>query len=88
MIVKFFKTTNDIIPKPVLGESILYELGSPFDPKNPLSLYWLQCHSCGLVANLGSHDSVEIKEGLVTISPSLDCPKCPAHYWIKDGKVC
>ena len=87
MNVKFVKTTNDVIPKPVIGESVLYELTSPFNPDKPLSRYWLQCHECGLVANLGSHDSVEVKDGIVTISPSIDCPKCPAHYWIKQGKI-
>lgn len=86
MDVKFIQfPENDILPKGNIGESILYELSSCEDKS--LSRFWLQCHKCGLKANLGDHDSVEIKNGLVTITPSLDCPKCPAHYHIKNGKV-
>ena len=79
---------NDILPKGTIGESIVYELSSCFSDKL-LSRFWLQCHKCGLKANLGDHDSVEVIDGLVTISPSCDCPnaKCPAHYWIKNGIV-
>ena len=88
MQCKFIKTKNDVIPKAKPGESILYELSSPFDPNSTLSKFWLQCHQCGLVANLGSHDSVEVRDDIVTISPSIQCPKCPAHYYIKDGEIC
>jgi len=88
MKVKFIQfPEHDIIPKGIIGESTLYELLSPFDPKNEFSKFWLQCHKCGLTANLGSHDSIEIDNGNVTISPSIQCPKCPAHYWIKNGEV-
>lgn len=87
MIVKFVsRPEHDICPS-VKGEAILYEISSPFIPSKPFSKYWLCCHSCGLVGNLGDHDSVQVVDGLVTISPSIQCPKCPAHYWIKDGKV-
>ncbi len=90
MQVKFVKhPENDVIPprNPDIKSPIIYELASSFTDK-PNSKYWLRCHKCGLSANLGDHD-VTIKDGAVTINPSIMCPnsKCDAHYWIKDGQV-
>lgn len=88
---------NDIMPPTPSEEKwkqntyvpTLYELSGPFDPAHPNSKFWLRCHKCGLVANLGSHDLVEITDGLVTIHPSILCPRqsCGAHYFIKKGEI-
>ena len=87
MEVKFIKhPENDIIPKGEPGESVLIELSSPFNPDKPNSKYWLRCHECGKSANLSDHE-VQINNGIVNISPSIQCPICPAHYFIRDGKV-
>ena len=49
-------------------------------------VYWLRCYNCNLVANLSRHD-VSVQNARVTVSPSIQCPECPAHYYIKDGAV-
>lgn len=76
-------TPRDITP----SESILYEYPEPYHKESPLSKFWLQCFKCGIIANLGSHDVVEVIEGKVSISPSILCPRetCKNHYHIKNG---
>ena len=83
MKVKFVQfPKHDSIPKGIIGQSILYELSSPFDPNNEFSKFWLQCHKCGLTTNLGSHDSIELDDGKVTISPSSTEMETPLSAWI------
>lgn len=87
MKVKFVKhPPNDYLPPKIKGESILYELStiSPSEPPN--SKYWLRCHECGVSANLADHQ-VSIIHGIITISPSIQCPNCPAHYYIKNSEI-
>ena len=90
MNVKFVKHPENDICKKSIGESILYEISSPFIPDKPFSRFFLNCYKCGIVANLGDHDKVDVNDGVVTISPSILCPRasCKEHYFIKDGKVC
>lgn len=92
-----FHPENDSIPptpsefnwKTQTFESTLYELSSPFNPEHPNSRFWLRCFKCGIVANLGSHDQVDVKNGIITISPSILCPRqsCNNHYFIKNGEI-
>lgn len=91
MEVKFIQfPENDIAPMGKIGvptESIIYELKSNYTDK-PNSKFWLTCFKCGVTANLGDHD-VEIKDGKVTIFPSILCPReeCKKHYYIRNGVV-
>lgn len=51
--------------------------------------FWLHCYKCHILANLGEH-VVKIDEGkIVTLNPSVLCPRdsCKEHYWIKNGKI-
>jgi len=88
MEVKFILHPENDICKSVIGESIVYEISSPFIPEKPNSKYWLNCYKCGIVANLGDH-TVEIKEDIVTLTPSVLCARkdCPEHYYIKQGQI-
>ena len=56
-----------------------------------MTRYLLGCYKCGEVATLyGNKENghvVVVKESGLTISPSIGCPFCKAHYFIKDGKV-
>ena len=90
MEVKFVHHPENDICKGVIGESILYEIKSPFIPSKPYSKYFLNCYKCKIVANLGDHERVEIKDGVVSIWPSILCPResCKEHYFIKNGIVC
>lgn len=64
-------------------------------PEGKLNLYgliykwhdiWvLGCPRCGGSARL--QHTVEIKDGKVTINPSVGCPFCHAHYYVRNGKV-
>lgn len=45
----------------------------------------LGCPRCGAVLNL-QHE-VKVKNEKVTISPSVGCPHCRAHFYVRDGKV-
>jgi hypothetical protein len=47
----------------------------------------LGCPRCGRVAMLDRQHKVRIENGLVTIEPSIGCPFCHAHYFIRNGKV-
>jgi hypothetical protein len=91
MKVEYLKKEKDdyVLSKGITGRAILYELPEPFDPTHPLSRFWLNCYKCGIVANLGSHTSVEVKDGIVTINPSILCPRegCGAHYFITNGII-
>ncbi|MBL4817954.1 MAG: hypothetical protein JKY15_01805 [Deltaproteobacteria bacterium] len=89
MEVKFIHHPENDICKKSIGESILYEISSPFNPSKPHSRFFLNCYKCGIVANLGDHDKVEIKDGVVTIFPSILCPRdsCKEHYFITDGVI-
>lgn len=53
-------------------------------PDGPI--YVLGCPVCGKPAFLVDHN-IQIKDGKVTLNPSVVCPHCPAHYWVKDGKI-
>ena len=68
----------------------LFVYDEPFVTEKPNSRFWLRCHKCGLTANLGDHE-VKIENDLVTISPSISCPRtlptCAAHYYIKNSKI-
>lgn len=44
----------------------------------------LGCPVCGVVGNLSNH---EIDWDDLTISPSVVCPDCNAHYWVQGGKI-
>jgi len=79
---------NDYLPPRIIGEAVMYELVSSFEPEKPNSKYWLRCHKCGVSANLGDHEVI-INDGIITINPSIQCPneECNAHYWIKNGEV-
>ena len=47
---------------------------------------WLfGCPRCGVVMHL--QHKIEIKEGKPTISPSVGCSNCKAHFFVKEGKV-
>ena len=48
--------------------------------------FWLLgCPRCGKVATL--QHTVEVKDDVATINPSVGCPFCHAHYFVKEGKV-
>ena len=49
--------------------------------------HWLCCYKCGLLGSLGDH-SVFIVDTSVTVEPSILCPRCNEHYFIKKGVVC
>jgi hypothetical protein len=93
MKTTYKRVTNDfplITPsKNTPSESILYELDTPYHPEKPFSRFYLQCYQCGIIANLGDHDQVDVINGVVTISPSILCPResCKAHYFIKNGEI-
>lgn len=90
MKVKFVKHPENDICKKAIGESILYEISSPFVPSKPFSKFFLNCYKCGIVANLGDHDKVDVTDGIVDIWPSILCPRdsCKEHYFIKNGETC
>ncbi len=87
MIVKYVKhPEQNIIPRGKIGESTIYELSMIPITDKPNSRYTLNCHQCGLNASLADHNILN-EDGLFTITPSIRCPNCPAHYWIKKGIV-
>jgi len=49
------------------------------------AFWYLGCPRCGEPLKL-NHD-VTINDGLVTLSPSLGCPWCRFHAWVKDGNI-
>jgi uncharacterized protein YbaR (Trm112 family) len=58
--------------------------------------FWVvTCPVCGNPINLHTENlggdppfhTVEVKEGRVTVNPSIGCPHCKAHYFIRDGKI-
>jgi hypothetical protein len=57
-------------------------------PENKPYAYMLPCPKCGLGTRLvfDSHQ-VEVRDGLITVSPSLVCPQegCGWHVWLKNG---
>ncbi len=91
MLTRFVKHPENGIPGIKIGtptESVLYELKRQYTEK-PNSKYWLTCFKCGVSANVGDHD-VSITDGLITISPSILCPrigKCDNHYYIRQSEV-
>ena len=47
---------------------------------------WLfGCPRCGIV--MGLKHNITVENGLATISPSVGCPFCRAHFFVKDGKI-
>jgi hypothetical protein len=76
--VKFVVTDYENMPsmksKITPDEAVLYDLQTPFTPQKPNSRYWLRCHKCSMVANLGDHD-ITIQGENITISPSILCPR-------------
>ena len=59
--------------------------GELFKPDEKANYWLLGCPACGLIAFL-NHE-VTVTEGKATIDPSVICPECNAHYWVRDGKV-
>ena len=63
----------------------------PWVAGDNMTRYLLGCYKCGEVATLyGEKESghvVVVKGNVPTISPSIGCPFCKAHYFIKEGKV-
>lgn len=55
------------------------------------NLWLLGCPACGEVATLqtlkGEGHTVTIKDDKPTVSPSIGCPFCQAHYFIKEGSI-
>lgn len=80
------KTGNDAIPyKEFLkGQSIVFELELS---KHNTTKYWLRCYKCTIVGSLEDHE-VTINKEIINISPSIECPACKAHYWIKNSEIC
>ena len=78
-------TGNDAIPyKEFLGNpAVVYELEIS---KHNSSKYWLRCHKCTIIGNLDDH-KVTITKGIIDINPSIECPACKAHYWIKNSEI-
>lgn len=76
---------------PTEGDSILYEIPASEIPTNvnPSYKYWLRCFKCGITANCQLHQITISSEGLVTMSPSIACPRrtCKAHYYIENGEI-
>jgi hypothetical protein len=62
------------------------------DEKNYGALYlWtaerrlLGCPRCGVVMSLAH--MVTVENNLPTISPSVGCPFCRAHFFVRSGKI-
>lgn len=49
--------------------------------------YILGCVQCGIPAVLKTH-TIMIHLDIIDIGPSIVCPFCGAHYWVKNSKVC
>ena len=49
-------------------------------------LQMLGCPRCGNWSWLKDH-KVTIKNDLITIEPSIGCPICHAHYFVKQNKI-
>lgn len=55
--------------------------------QHPQSKCWyVGCPGCHSAANLGNHTVTE-SNGIVTVSPSILCYGCNAHYFIENNQI-
>ena len=78
MRVEVIESKDGNLGKHEAGSPRLYVLGEG---------YMLRCHNCGLGGFLHDHTVIFDENKLVTITPSLICPGCGAHYHITKGEV-
>lgn len=55
--------------------------------KNIKENLYLCCIKCGKTASTIDHEHKKHEDGSVTLKPSVQCPFCPAHYYIKESKI-
>jgi len=75
--IGIFKSKSE----PCYGEFGLWQPDEDMKPWNMLG-----CPRCGHWSWLKDHN-VKIENDVVTISPSIGCPLCHAHYYVKNNKV-
>ncbi len=62
-------------------------------PNDPILFKWqnwkrwmLRCYKCGISVSL-DHTVTFDSNNLPTLSPSVICPECGAHYFVRNGEV-
>lgn len=55
--------------------------------RDPDGLWFVCCPCCGGLAAAGQHRVTEYADGTVGFQPSLICPKCGCHYWVRRSGI-
>ncbi len=55
-------------------------------PNGDLVGYIHRCAGCRRLGNLADH-TVTMDQGRITVEPSIVCPTCEAHYYVRDGRI-
>ena len=66
------------------GEAYWSKLSQKDQPTK--KVLWICCPGCKEMQLVSDHSFAGGDMNL-TINPSLQCPNCPAHFWIKNGKI-